>query len=154
MLVFALIMLAVIGWWVGAFLLYSKQKKKRTGQRWTWPVCQGVVKYAKIKHFAAEGGGDNAKPEEWTVYVEFSYDVGGKTYSSSQEWDSYQSVSQHAYYSGSPVSVYYNPVCPKESVVNPTKLGDFWIGHWLFATAVILPIILFIVLAVLLTSQN
>jgi len=134
--------LAVIGWWVGVFLIYNQQKRRKLRQRLAWPVTNGNVTYAKIKHLKAKEGGDNLKPEEWTVYARFSYCVAGKTYSTSQDWS--QNFKPYAYSSGEAIKIYYNPERPKEAVINPAELNDMWIGNWLFAAAGVVPILLFI----------
>ena len=141
---FVLIMLAVMGWWVGPILLFLRQKRRRLKKRLKWTVTEGNVTYAKIKHYKEEAGGDNAKPEEWTVCIEFSYGAAGKMYVASQDWS--QNVQPYSYNLGSDVNVYYNPSRPKEAVVNLDEIDPWWIGGWLLAAAFVLPILLFILL--------
>jgi len=147
LLYFALILLVVIGWWVSALLLFLRQKRRRLENRLKWTVTKGNVIDAKIKHYEEEVGGDNAKPEEWAVYLRFSYNAKGKTYSANQDWS--QNVQPYGYILGSDVTVYYNPSRPKEAVVNLDEIDPWWIGGWLLAAAFLLPILLFILLVCL-----
>jgi hypothetical protein len=144
MLVFVFILLAVIGWWVGAFLLFLQQKKRRLARRLKWIITKGNVTYAKIKHFPAESGGDNVKEEEWTVRVEYSYSAAGKTYLGGQDWS--QNSQPYGYVSGSDITIYYNPKRHKENAVIIDEIDPWWIGGFLFAAAIILPIVLFILI--------
>jgi hypothetical protein len=131
--VFVITFLAVLGLFSGEILFYLKLRNKYFSQRSTWTATEGKVTYAKIKHHGEETGGDNAKPEEWTVWVEFSYNVAGKTYSAGQDWAS-RFPSFPLYSVGSVVTVYFNPGQPKKGVVNRNiNRDEIWWGAWLFA---------------------
>jgi hypothetical protein len=142
MLVFVFILLAVIGWWVGAILLFLQNKKWRLARRLKWIVTRGNVIYTKIKHFPAESGGDNVKVEESTVWIEYSYSVVGKTYLGGQDWS--QNSQPYGYVSGADIKVYYNPKRHKENAIILDEMDPWWAGGFLLAAAITLPIALFI----------
>jgi len=151
-LVFVFTLLAIFGLLIGEIIVYIKLRKRYFSQRSTWISTIGKVTYAKHKHYEEETGGDNCKPEEWTVWVDYSYDVAGKHYTASQDWSS-SSPPVQQYSVGSAVTVYYNPIRPKKGVLNRGIIPDeMWWGAWVFIAVVIVTMALLVFVLIFLAT--
>ncbi len=135
------VILAVSGLGV---LVWGLRRMQQASVAKDWPTAQGTIRSSTVVSREAEPinpqesyDDDAPKPKGQVLYrpeVEYTYTVGGETYTSNTlAWDVTEvSSRQHAqtqaarYTPKAPVTVYYDPEDPSRALLNPGVQAASW----------------------------
>ena len=146
----AILFYLVFNVFVIGFMLYRQSVSKAA---LSWPSVQGKIKSSKIHY---DSSYSKADPTPW---VEYTYDVDGKTYKSMNiSPDGIVTNSQQLaddlmarYPKGAEVTVYYNPSNPSKACLEKAPVGQSSLWFALIVGNLAMP---FIVLLFRLFSKN
>ncbi len=121
----AIVMTAILVWGVvWASSSWLQRQRDMRNARPSWPTAQGTV--ISSREVIADDAEPDSESTGMQVTVRFRYDVGGQSYSGSQEWWQISSAGGKNYARGSAVTVYYNPTNPQQAVVSPEQDSHWW----------------------------
>ncbi len=127
-----LLTLALIVSWVGSWILLASISQRDLDTMSKWPTVAGSVIFSKTEVTRGKEG------DEYTLVVNFSYDIQGEKHLNEQSWDVFEPGKETMYPQGSVVTVYYDPANPDESVINPLQRAISWMFLQYFVTLAII----------------
>lgn len=130
----AVFILGFIG--AGIFLIYrSVQSRKKAQASQGWPSTAGLINESRVAH-STHTDTDGDSSDSYTPYIEYTYQVGGQTYTGRDLTFGFtQGYGNEAkaqsvlakYPPGAQVSVYYDPADPQKAVLE-RQAGGFAAG--------------------------
>jgi hypothetical protein len=140
-----LIALSVVGYimWYG----YVQEEKKL---KYQWPTKQGTVLY-----YSEIWSPDQDFYDNRTVRVKYMYELNGRKYYAEQMWLYEKEVPK--YLQGQTVTVYYDPLKPERSAIQPWALSTdmYVVGKYIFYGGILAVIIGFlIIISVILANRK
>jgi hypothetical protein len=111
---------------IGNIMCY-RYFQEETKLKYQWPTTQGaVLSYSEL------WSPDKDFYDNRTVYIEYTYELNGRKYSASQMWLYEKEVPK--YLQGQKVTVYYDPLKPERSVIQPWALSTsmYTVRSWFF----------------------
>ena len=130
----AVFILGFIG--AGIFLIYrSVQSRKKAQASQGWPSTAGLINESRVAH-STHTDTDGDSSDSYTPYIEYTYQVGGQTYTGRDLTFGFtQGYGNEAkaqsvlakYPPGAQVSVYYDPTDPRQAVLE-RQAGGYGVG--------------------------